>query len=217
MSTVLQDGQTLLFIGDSITDCGRRDDRFRPLGTGYVRFFRDLLIVREPEKDITIENRGIGGHTVPDLRNRWFDDAISHQPDWLSIKIGINDLSRYLLGNAGDLPLDPKGYAQGYRWLLETTRRELPDTQLLLISPFFISRDPHEDTHRGKVLNLIPRYIETVGALAAEFGARYLDLHAVFAKHLEYRHPDAFCPEPVHPNETGHRIMAEAVYATLAA
>jgi hypothetical protein len=31
MTTALKDGKTLLFIGDSITDCGRRDDRIRPL------------------------------------------------------------------------------------------------------------------------------------------------------------------------------------------
>ncbi len=33
---VVKDGQTILFIGDSITDCGRRGAE-APLGNGYVR------------------------------------------------------------------------------------------------------------------------------------------------------------------------------------
>ena len=33
---VFQSGQTVLFIGDSITDCGRRQDQ-EQLGNGYVR------------------------------------------------------------------------------------------------------------------------------------------------------------------------------------
>ena len=37
----VQDGETMLFIGDSITDCGRRAAE-APLGNGYVRaFYRD--------------------------------------------------------------------------------------------------------------------------------------------------------------------------------
>ncbi len=39
----VQDGQTLLFIGDSITDCGRRGLE-APLGDGYVNLFSDMLL-----------------------------------------------------------------------------------------------------------------------------------------------------------------------------
>ena len=31
----IQDGQTVVFIGDSLTDCGRREEA-APLGAGYV-------------------------------------------------------------------------------------------------------------------------------------------------------------------------------------
>ncbi len=37
----IADGETMLFIGDSITDCGRRGAE-APLGSGYVSLFRDL-------------------------------------------------------------------------------------------------------------------------------------------------------------------------------
>ena len=34
---LFQDGQKVVLIGDSITDCGRRGDQ-APFGSGYVRF-----------------------------------------------------------------------------------------------------------------------------------------------------------------------------------
>ena len=39
MSTTIKNRQTVLFIGDSITDCGRRAAE-RPLGNGYVNLTR---------------------------------------------------------------------------------------------------------------------------------------------------------------------------------
>ncbi|MFC1461708.1 GDSL-type esterase/lipase family protein, partial [Verrucomicrobiota bacterium] len=95
MQVKLKKGEKILFIGNSITDCGRRDVA-APLGSGYVKFVSDMLIMREPEKRVTIINKGIGGDVVPGLLARWKDDVLRHRPDWLSIKIGINDLHRFL-------------------------------------------------------------------------------------------------------------------------
>src|SRR4051812_47492548 len=92
---LIQDTQTVVFAGDSITDCGRRAEH-APFGSGYVRQTIDLITARYPERRITFWNEGIGGNTVEDLRNRWLDDVIRHQPDWLCVKIGINDLHRTL-------------------------------------------------------------------------------------------------------------------------
>lgn len=214
MPTQLQNGQTLLFIGDSITDCGRRESAGAPLGYGYVRFFSDLLLTREPHKHVRIINKGIGGNVVGDLESRWHDDAMAHQPDWLSIKIGINDLNRHLAG--GEEATSPTRYREGYTRLLETVRASRPQTQILLISPFFLSGDsnaPH--SYRAKVLQLLPEYIGIVRMLSQQFDTRFLDLQEAFARILAHRHPDDLCPEPVHPHQTGHLYMAECVYAAL--
>jgi len=41
-SFLIQDTQTVVFTGDSITDCGRRDVA-APLGNGYVKIAVDLI------------------------------------------------------------------------------------------------------------------------------------------------------------------------------
>ena len=86
----LDTGETILFIGDSITDAGRRAAG-APLGHGHVGLFATLLAIHHPDKAIKVINKGIGGDVVTGLRDHWSDDVIRHRPDWLSIKIGIND------------------------------------------------------------------------------------------------------------------------------
>jgi len=73
----IKDGSKIVFIGDSITDCGRRDPQSEGLGVhGYVRIFSEMMTTREPQKKVEILNRGIGGNTVDDLRARWNEDVL---------------------------------------------------------------------------------------------------------------------------------------------
>jgi lysophospholipase L1-like esterase len=212
--TRLQDGQTILFIGDSITDCGRREDRGRPLGLGYVRFFNDLLIAREPEKRVNVVNRGIGGNTIEDLRSRWHDDVLAYRPDWLSIKIGINDVNRHLT-STGRAFLPPEEYRDIYLLLLELTRDALPEVQILLIDPFFISRDTLDDSYRCLVLRTIEDYIAVVHEMSERFATLLVPTHEIFQRILDLRPAEDLTPEPVHPHATGHMVIAQAVYDAL--
>ncbi len=214
MAIQLQTGETILFVGDSITDCDRGNSLHAPLGHGYVRLFSDLLTIREPTKTLSVLNRGIGGNTVEDLRSRWQDDVLSHHPDWLSIHIGINDVNRNLCGTDSNW-LSPAMYEGIYRELLALAHQALPACQVLLISPFFLSRDSVKGSYRARVLEHLTHYTRAVEALHLEFQTRYLSLQAVFNEQLAHRHPDVFAPEPVHPNQTGHLLIAESVYTAL--
>jgi len=216
MSTILQDNETILFIGDSITDCGRREDQHRPLGCGFVRLFTDMLLTRDSEKKITVINRGIGGNTVEDLRSRWSDDVLSFRPDWLVVKIGINDINQYLC-KQGAVPLPPETYEAIYGGLLALTRQELPQCRFLLLDPFWGSTDATPDSYRARVTKLFPEYLAAVARLAASHGARHCKLHDIFTAKFQVQHPGIYFPnEPVHPVSTGHLLIAESVYAALA-
>jgi len=208
----LKSGQTLLFVGDSITDCGRRAEH-APLGQGYVMLVRQYLTLRYPDRKINIINKGIGGNTVVDLRQRWQDDVLRHKPDFLSIKVGINDLSRTMRNNPEAVP--PTLYRQAYEAILQRTRKALPDCRLLLIDPFYISTENSPDSFRTSVLKLIPEYLDVVEKLSRQFDTLHVRTHKLFAGLLKHHDPDTFCPEPVHPNLTGHMVIADAVYEAL--
>ena len=214
MTTKLKSGETVLFIGDSITDCGRRDNG-GTLGDGYVRWFDVLLTLREPEKQIRIINKGIGGDRVTGLEQRWTDDVLRHRPDWLSIKIGINDLHGYL-GNPSDHnTVTPQVYERAYDGILARTRKALPRCGILLIDPFYISIEKTPNLWRKKVLDLLPTYIRIVHKMSRKYDTRLIQTHSIYQRLLKHRDADTFCAEPVHPNQVGHAVIAEAVYAAL--
>jgi len=201
-----------LFIGDSITDAQRRH-RSPPLGEGYMKLATDLLKIRRPNIGIEVLNHGINGDTVGDLEWRWSEDVVAHRPDVLSVKIGINDVMQYL--SESGTSIDSARYEKLYDGILARTRNELPDTKMLIISPFFLSRENHPDSYRTKVLATLPDYIAAARRLSEKHGALFVDSHALFQEHLKLRHYREFGWESVHPNPTGAMVLAEAVYSKL--
>jgi len=201
---LVQDGQTVVFAGDSITDVGRRAQN-APYGAGYVKFAIDLITARYPTRKISYVNVGIGGNTVADLRARWYDDVLYYNPDWVTILVGINDLHRTLAG--ADTAVPPDKYEQLYREIIELTR-DKAGAEIVLLDPFYISGDTETGSHRSRVLELLPDYLGVVAKLAEEYGLRRVPMHDVYMEHVKYRPPETFCPEPVHPGPTGHLIMA---------
>lgn len=212
MTLKIKDGQTILFIGDSITDCGRRAAE-RPLGNGYVKLFYDMITIREPEKKINIINKGIGGDTVTGLQTRWTDDVLVHKPEWLSIKIGINDLHRTLRQGSDAIP--PEMFRKSYNYILSRTKSALPKCEILLIEPFYISIENKNESFRKSVLDLLPEYIDIVREMSKKYKTRLVKTHEMFQKLLKHHDADTFCPEPVHPHLIGHLAIAETVYTTL--
>ena len=209
----LEDGTTVLLIGDSITDCGRRGAE-APLGMGYARMFAEIVTAQFPERQIRYINKGIGGNKVTDLKERWRDDVLFHRPDRLTIKIGINDLHTHLRGAPDGV--SPEVFARTYDEILDLTRSELGDVPIVLLTPFYISTDTSGQTFRSQVLEIIPTYSATAAEMSEKYGARLVNLHDVFQEHLKYRDADTFCPEPVHPHHTGHLVIAQSLYNAVA-
>src|SRR5688572_16225334 len=120
MAISLGRDKKLLFIGDSITDCGWAGEP-ECMGSGYVRLVRDWLRAADPANAPQVLNRGISGHKVTDLAARWQKDVLDHRPDVVSVKIGINDVWHGLMSwGEGGVPVDR--YADVFRDLLQQVR-----------------------------------------------------------------------------------------------
>lgn len=208
-------GQKLVMIGDSITDCGRK----RPvgegihggLGTGYVSLVDAFLTSTYPELRVNVVNMGIGGNTVRDLKARWQTDALDLAPDWLSIMIGINDVWRQF-----DQPfitashVYPEEYEKTLRELVEMTKTQVKN--IVLMSPFYIEPNT-SDLMRGRM----DEYRQMVALCAKETGCIYVDVQAAFDQLLTHLYPAALAWDRVHPNITGHLVIAKAFLAAVAA
>jgi lysophospholipase L1-like esterase len=190
----------LLFIGDSITDCGRLEDQ-EGLGNGYVRLVRDYLVTTYPTIPFEFVNVGISGNRITDLAARWQEDVLDHQPDFLSISIGINDVWRQL-----DRPeleqVTPEIFKSIYIELL-TKVKDQTNAQILLMEPTIIGEDPASIGNK-----MLIEYVEIVNGVAKQFEAAVIPTHKSFIKYLESGAKLQLTTDSVHMNSMGNMLMA---------
>lgn len=197
-----ESGQHIMFVGDSITDCGRRD-LHAPDGLGYVALVKVMLLARYPERGLTIVNRGIGGDTTRDLLARWEDDVVADRPDWVALMIGINDVWRAYDGRP-ELAVPPNEYDANLRKLVG--RVVDVGCRVMLIEPFYIVRDGADPQ-----LASTREVGEIMRGVAAEYGAVFVATQDAFDAALQTTEPAAWSDDHVHPNLAGHALIAQRV------
>lgn len=199
MSQEFKSGQRIVFIGDSITDAGRRQDP-QGLGNGYVRLIRDLCSVLHPDLQLEWVNRGISGDTVRHLHERWQRDVIDFQPDWLSVSIGVNDVWRQLdkKGPGVDIPT----YERLYREILDEAVAKTK-ARLILMEPSLLGEDPDTEGNR-----MLKPYVACVGRLAQEYGAILVPIHSACLSYLAQRREPALTTDGVHLAGPGIALFA---------
>lgn len=84
--SLLHDQQQIIMLGDSITE-GEDPD-------GYVNLTRMMLEQLYPDKSIYVANAGKGGNTCIDMLERLERDVLRFKPDWVTISVGVNDVSK---------------------------------------------------------------------------------------------------------------------------
>lgn len=190
---LLDPRRTIVFAGDSVTDCGRRGDP-AGLGDGYVKNLYDAFGPQRPR----IVNAGISGHRAIDLAARWQTDVIAYEPDFVSVLIGINDTWRRY---DEDDPTSVESFERSYRELLESVRAK----QLVLVEPFLLA--VKEEQHAWRE-DLDPK-IDVVRRLAAEYGALLVPADVEFNRQAESVGATTLADDGVHPTAAGHQLLAE--------
>ena len=199
-------GLTVLFQGDSITDCGRNRAVVEPnrgdaLGTGFPLLVASALLEAHPDRGLRFFNRGVSGDVVPQLDARWRVDTLDLSPDVVSILVGVNDYWRTLDGGYQGTAED---YERGYAALLERTRRDLPDVRLVVVEPFVLRTGVITDAW----FPAFDRRRESAARVAQQAGATFLSAHQMFVR-LARRAPAAYwAADGVHPTLAGHAAIA---------
>ena len=188
----------ILFIGDSITDCGRTT-RSNSLGNGYVAMVAERF--KPLYSKLRITNRGIDGNTSIDLVTRWKKDCIDLKPSIISILIGINDTwRRYDNGIETDITT----FEENYRSILDRTVVGLR-ASLILCEPFLLPLTVEQKLWH---VDLNPKR-RLIRGLANEYGAVFVPLQEAFQKATAKRSATELADDGVHPTEVGHKLIAE--------
>lgn len=198
----LDEKQTILFMGDSITDCGRSRENPAELGNGYANMIANRLNADMPELDLKFLNFGISGHRVKDLKARWQEDCLNHNPDILSIMIGINDVWRRY---DSDDPTPAEAFLADYRDIIKAVKAKC-NSQIIMIEPFVL---PVSEDRKEWREDLDPK-IAGIRELALEFADAYVPMDGIFAAASIRREPAFWSADGVHPSQAGHQLMTDA-------
>ncbi|MEV6583816.1 GDSL-type esterase/lipase family protein [Streptomyces sp. NPDC051582] len=216
MTINIRPGSTVMFTGDSITDC-RRLESEDGLGFGYPLRIAGEWGLRHPDRPVTWLNTGIGGHKVMDLEARWQKDVLDAHPDVVSILVGVNDMGWHTLDPEGYV-ISAREFEAGYDRLLAPLAEA--GTELILIEPFLLpihgvveaggdhARIGEKEREEWRV-DLDPK-IQVVRGLARRYGAHLLAADGMFAGLSSTGGPEHWAADSVHPTPAGHAALAAA-------
>ena len=197
--------KTILFQGDSITDCGRSRENDIVLGEGYAELITAALGYEAPG-EYNFLNRGIGGNRIVDLYARIKCDFINLKPDVLSILIGVNDVWHEAEWNNG---VDNDKFFKIYCMLIEELQEALPDTKIMIMEPFVL-KGPATENAWDIFSTEVPRRAQKAKEVADKYGLTFIPLQEKFDKAAEKCGPTYWLRDGVHPTLMGHELIKKA-------
>ena len=193
-----------LFQGDSITDADRNRDDENNYGYGYPNLFAAEVGKAFPGEYYFI-NEGISGNRIVDLYARIKSDIINHQPDYMSILIGVNDVSHELTQGCG---VAPEKFSKIYSMLIEEIKDALPEIKIIILEPFVLKGSA--TTELWEQFNCEVRKLAEVSKQVAEqFSLKFVPLQAEFDKASSDGDTRYWSVDGIHPTAAGHQIIKE--------
>ena len=200
-SFMLKDGETIVFLGDSITQSASTPE-------GYVTLFERFCGVNGYE--VKAINAGISGHKSDDMLERLERDVLSHKPNWVSISCGVNDVWHSFMANHTGVPLPE--YKKNITEMVERCQKSGAKVLLLTSTPIFENLDSPENK---KLMD----YNTFLRDLAKEKKLVLCDLFAAFSKVYRQKQgtENIMTTDGVHMQPKGYRLMAREIVHALGA
>jgi N-acetylglucosamine-6-sulfatase len=173
----------LLFVGDSITDWWRQEQR-------------GLTVWNQHFAPLRAANFGIAGDTTQGVLWRMQNGELEgFKAKLIVLMLGTNNINR---NTNADI-------AQGNRAIIDEFRKRQPQAKVLLLGVF--PRGPQPDNPFRASIKEINEHLES---LADDRQVFYLDIGDKFLA-ADGTLPADIMPDGLHPNTEGYRIWAEAI------
>ena len=195
----------IVFLGDSITDAGRKESP-NQLGYGYVNIFSEQL--NKQNQQLNIINKGVDGQFTEQIAQSLHPECIFLHPDYVSILVGINDIGLLV---ASDVSEQEKLYMledciRAYHEMLFDLSRETT-AKIITLEPFIFPKD-------GAFEEWIPwqkKMSKNIRKLARNYGASFVPLQEPLEQKIQELGYDAITTDGMHLTSTGHEILAALV------
>lgn len=212
-----KDGDTICFLGDSITHGGQ-----------YHEFLQLFYATRYPELNLSFHNCGITGDNASGMLARFEEDVMKHKPTHVFLMTGMNDVNRtlYFEGTASDKILNQRAAA------LKTYKKQ---TALLVakikayqVVPILLTPTIYDQYSKIKKENnmgcndALIACSNHIKKLGYKYDALVIDLNTPMRKLMEreLKKDSLFTiigKDRVHPGTTGHFIMFNEIISSLEA
>jgi len=201
-SLVVKEGETIAFLGDSITQDGARKN-------GYVTLVMDAL----QQQGLAVKSvaAGISGNRSPDMLARLERDVLSKKPQWLVLSCGVNDVWHFQLVLNGrkfqGVPLDD--FKKNITSLID--QAQAANIKVMVLTATMIGEDPERELNK----NLIP-YNDFLRTIAKEKKCLLADLNAQMQEELK-KIPDVkgravmFC-EPNYQRDIKNKLTTDGCH-----
>jgi len=192
----VKSGETVAFLGDSITEFGNRP-------VGYVNLVMKGLEL-EGVTDVVKVPAGICGHKSNQMLARLGRDVFSKRPQWMTLSCGVNDVWH----GKGGVPLEQ--YRENISKILDACAAS--NVNVIVLTPTLIGEDETNENN-GKLLG----YVAWLKEEAARRGLPVADLNAAMRAELRRiretdKSPgDKLTVDGVHMADAGNRMMAWGV------
>lgn len=212
--TPFEDGDRVVFVGDSITHGGSYH-------TNVALFYA----TRFPERGLRFYNAGISGDTAVGTVKRFDEDIAIHKPTVATIMLGMNDVGRALYTKPAETPeakaeFSSKQAAIRTRYLDHMTQLAESlkgmGSEVIFISPSIFDETAAVEKQNSPGANdELAVYGQALKELSAGYGGQVIDFQTPMLEvnqALQAKDPSASVvgPDRVHPGPAGHLVMAYA-------
>ncbi|MDD5348569.1 MAG: GDSL-type esterase/lipase family protein [Chthoniobacteraceae bacterium] len=198
---LIQNGQKIGFMGDSITAQGNEPE-------GYIHLVIGALKAEGVEA-VPIP-AGVPGHTSSNMRSRLEVQVLNAGAHWMTLSCGVNDVLMQKKGRGVDL----ESYKKNVTAMVEMAGAHQVKVVLLTATPLGENLDDEANAQ-------LAGYNDFLRAYAKEKNLVLADVNATFRDYLKTAPAAGETPgkrllaDGVHPNKTGQMLMAKTVIAAL--
>ncbi len=190
-----KDAVSYLALGDSLT-AGVGCDNYRQ---PFPYLIAERLAQNSP---VTLTNLGIPGAVAEDVKKYQLEKAVSLNPDYITLLIGINDIHNGLK-------------AEAFSNVLSEILAELSKTKakiILINIPFLGAGDILLPPYRGRINKQTELYNEEIKKIAVDNQVCLVDLYAK-TKDAFKRDISLYSADHFHPSAAGYQLWSEIIYA----
>ena len=198
---VMQKGQTIGFMGDSITAQGAAP-------SGYVEL--TMYALKTEGVDANSIHAGVPGHTSGNMRARVEPQILSQGANWMTLSCGVNDVMMQGKGHGVDL----ETYRKNVTAMVEACAAR--NVKVVLLTPTPLGEDLANENNKQLV-----GYVEFLKNYGKDKHLLVADVNAAFQDYLktppspEEKLGARLLADGIHPNQTGQTLMAKTLLLAL--